>query len=108
MSNYTFNFAPISFQGKSEILVGLQSYSEDALRESRREFNATHVFQRNSRDNVIIDIPTAIDAKPIGNVHECIDLSKAQNVLSALMSAALIRAFAGMREISSFRPRFAL
>jgi hypothetical protein len=104
MTNYTLNFAPIELQGSTEVLIGRQSYSAERLRELRSEFYRTHIFQRFSADNVIIDIPIASEAAPLGNVQERVDLKKLQGIWSQLLSAALLRAFEGQREIISSWP----
>jgi len=104
MTNYTLNFAPIELQGNTEILVGRQFYSADRLRELRREFYKTHIFQRLGAEDAIIDIPVVAGAAPIGNIQEHIDLKKTQGIWSALLSAALLRAFDGQRDIISSWP----
>jgi hypothetical protein len=104
MANYTLNFAPIDLQGNTEILIGRQSYSVDKLRELRSEFYNTHIFQRFGIEDAIVDIPIVADTQPIGNVHERVDLNKMRGVWSALLSAALLRAFRGQRDIRSAWP----
>jgi len=104
MTSYTLNFAPIALTGNTEILVGRQSYSSERLRELRREFSKTHVFQRLGAEDAIIDIPIVAETAPVGNVQEHIDLNRMQGLWSSLLSAALIRAFDGQREITSSWP----
>jgi hypothetical protein len=104
MSRYTLNFVPIELAGNTEILVGRQSYSADRLPELRREFGGTHVFQRMSMEDAIVDIPVVAGAQPIGNLQELIDLRRTQGFWSALLSAALLRAFAGQRDLTSSWP----
>lgn len=104
MMGYTINFAPINLQGNTSIHVGRQPYDSDRLDELRREFRETHVFQRDGADDVIIDIPIIAGQNPIGNVQEEIDLTRQYNLLPALLSAALLRAFSGVRDIISDRP----
>jgi hypothetical protein len=104
MTNYTLNFAPIELQGPTEVLVGRQSYSADRLRELRREFYKTHIFQRFGADDVIIDIPIVPETAPLGNVQERVDLHKLQGLWPQLLSTALLRAFDGQRDITSSWP----
>jgi len=104
MSNYTLNFAPIELQGATEVLAGRQAYSADRLRELRSEFYRTHIFQRFGEDDVIIDIPIAPGHAPIGNIQERLDLASSQRLWPALLSAALLRAFEGQRDITSASP----
>lgn len=104
MSRYTLNFAPMELVGNTDILVGRQSYSADRLRDLRREFSGTHVFQRMSMEDAIVDIPVVTGAKPIGNIEEHIDLRRTQGFWSALLSAALLRAFEGQRDMTSSWP----
>jgi len=104
MGDYTLNFAPIELHGDAEILVGRQPYSAERLQELRREFCKTHVFQRFGSEDVIIDIPVVCDTRPIGNIQEQIDLKKSLGIWRPLLSAALMRAFQGQREIRSAWP----
>ncbi|MFK4503991.1 hypothetical protein ABIF86_008282 [Bradyrhizobium japonicum] len=101
---FTLNFAPIDLEGNTEIIVGRQTYSAERLRELRSEFYETHVFQRMGSEDAIVDIPIAGDVKPVGSVTERIDLKKWQGPWSALVTAALLRAFHGQREIQSTWP----
>jgi hypothetical protein len=104
VTSYTLNFAPIELQGNIEVLVGRQSYSADKLHELRREFCKTHIFQRFGAEDAIIDIPIVAGAAPVGNIQERIDLNKMQRMWSPLLSAALLRAFHGQRDIVSSWP----
>ncbi|HLG82385.1 MAG TPA: Piwi domain-containing protein [Bradyrhizobium sp.] len=104
MSNYTLNFAPISFSGKTTIFVGTQPYSKESLHELRQQYRNTHVFRRRGIDNTIVDIPVAAGAEPLGNLQEEVDLSQAKEHWPQLVSAALMRAFAGARDIISDYP----
>jgi len=104
MAKYTLNFAPIELWGDTEILVGQQPYSTDRLRDLRAEFYRTHVFQRMGADEVIIDVPIAEGAEPLGNVQERVDLKKMVGIWSSLLSAALLRTFDGQRDIRSAWP----
>jgi len=56
------------------------------------------------RDDVIVDIPVVPGATPIGKLEEEIDLTKAKELLPPLISAAVVRSFAGARDIVSDRP----
>ena len=104
MSNYTLNFAPITLSGKTTIFVGTQPYSKEALDELRQHYRATHVFRRRGKDDVIVEIPIAAGAKPLSNLQEEIDLNQSKEHWPQLISAALIRAFAGARDIVSDYP----
>jgi hypothetical protein len=104
MSKYTLNFAPISLAGETTLFVGTQPFSKDALYGLRREHRSTHVFHRRGRDDVIVDIPVVAGATPIGKLEEEIDLAKANELLPPLISAAIVRSFAGARDIVSDRP----
>lgn len=104
MSQLSINFAPLSIDGQTSVLVGRQPYEAERLSDLRAEFRATHVFHRNGRDGTIIDIPVANDALPLGNVQERIDLEQERRLWPPLLSAALLRAFGGVREILSDRP----
>jgi hypothetical protein len=104
MTNYTLNFVPIDLRGETEVLVGRQSYTADRLRELRREFCKTHVFQRMGADDSIIDIPVVEGVVPVGNLTERVDLGKMQGMWSGLLSAAVLRAFCGQRDVTSAWP----
>jgi hypothetical protein len=104
MSNCTLNFAPISLSGKTTIFVGTQPYSKEGLHELRQQYPDTHVFRRRGRDDTIVDIPIAAGAVPLGNLQEEVDLSQAKEHWPQLLSAALVRAFAGARDIISDYP----
>lgn len=69
MTDHMLNFAPIELRGHTEVLVGRQSYSADRLRELRREFYKTHIFQRIGADETIIDIPVVAGVTPVGNLR---------------------------------------
>src|SRR5579871_1722621 len=99
MSKHTLNFAPSSLTANTTLFAGTQPFNKELLHELRREHRSTHVFQRRGRDDVIVDIPVMPGAKPIGKLEEEIDLAKAQEFLPSLISAALVRAFAGARDI---------
>src|SRR5437660_1603883 len=86
MSNYSLNFAPITLTGQTTVFAGTQSYNKEALRELRREYRTTHIFQRRGRDDVIVDIPIAAGVKPLGNLGEEVDLAKAKEFLPQLIS----------------------
>jgi len=104
MSNYTLNFAPISLRGKTTIFVGVQPYSKETLDELRQQHRDTHVFRRRGRDGSIVDIPIADGAEPLGKHQEQIDLYETKEHWPQLLSAALVRAFAGARDIVSDYP----
>ncbi|XSC47617.1 argonaute/piwi family protein [Bradyrhizobium sp. RDT10] len=104
MAKYTLNFAPMELRGDTEILVGQHPYSAETLRDLRAEFYETHVFQRLGADDMIVDIPIVRGALPVANVQERIDLKKMVGTWSSLLSAALLRTFAGQRDIRSAWP----
>lgn len=104
MPNYTLNFAPISLTGKPTIFVGTQPYSKEALAELRQQYRDTHVFRRRGRDDVIVDIPISPSTEPLGNLQEEVNLSESKEYWPQLLSAALMRAFAGARDIISDYP----
>ncbi|WOH61793.1 hypothetical protein [Bradyrhizobium sp. BWC-3-1] len=104
MSNYTLNFAPISLSGKTTIFVGTQPYSKEGLHELRQQYRNSHVFRRRGMDDTIVDIPVAAGAEPLGNLQEEVDLSQAKEHWPQLLSAALMRAFVGARDIVSDYP----
>lgn len=99
MTNITINFAPISIRGAPKVLVGRQIYDRDRLRELRREFATTHVLMRRREGNVIVDVPVVHGQVPLGNLTEELDLSQEHWLWPALFEAALLRAFAGVREL---------
>lgn len=104
MGRYSLNFAPLSIEGSSSILTGRQRYDADLLKDLRAEFGDTHVFQRNGADDVIVDIPVAPEAKPLGNLVEEVNLVQDRRLWPALLSAALVRSFAGVRDMMTDRP----
>lgn len=104
MPNYTLNFAPISLAGETTVFVGTQPYNKEALAELRQQYRDTHVFRRRGRDDVIVDIPVMPAAKPLGKLQEEINLSETREHWPQLLSAALMRAFAGARDIISDYP----
>lgn len=104
MGKFLLNFAPLSLRGDVPVLTGRQPYDRDRLNELRAEFRDTHVFQRNSRDDVILDVPITLGAKPIGNIQEEMDLTEDRRLWPALLSAALVNSFSGVRDLQSDRP----
>jgi hypothetical protein len=104
MTKYSINFAPIEIKGDTTVLIGRQAYDRDRLDALRREFRETHVFRRDGADNVILDVPVIAGQKPIGNIQEELDLARYQKLWPPLLSAALLRAFSGVRDIISDRP----
>ncbi len=99
MANYTINFAPIGLQGKTHVLIGRQPYQNERLEELRKEFWKTHVFRRERAEDVIIDIPITAGQGPLGSIQEEADLAKTPWLWPPLLSAALVRAFSGNRDI---------
>ena len=104
MSNYTINFAPIDIHGESRVLIGRQSYEKERLEELRREFGETHVFRRDRTGDIIVDIPVVDGQNPLGNIQEEVDLANTPTLWPPLLSAALVRAFSGNRDILSNNP----
>ena len=104
MSKYVINFSPLGLDGNTSVLVGRQPYESGRLNELRNEFVETHVFRRDTVDDVIVDIPVVPGQKPIGNIQEEVDLRHHRRLLPPLVAAALIRTFSGSRDILSSRP----
>lgn len=104
MSKYELNFAPIGLTGETATLIGRQPYNLDRLNELKSEFADSHVFRRDGFNDSIIDIPIIAGRDPIGNIQEEVDLRYQHWLLPTLLSAALIRAFSGTRDILSDRP----
>lgn len=104
MSQFSLNFAPLSLSGRTSVDVGRQPYDPERLADLKAEFINTHAFHRSGVDDTIIDIPISEDAAPLGNVHEKIDLIHERRLWPVLLSAALMKAFGGAREILSDRP----
>ena len=102
MARFALNFASLSVEGETTVLVGRQPYAEEHLRDLRKDFSLTHVFRRD-RDT-IIDVPISANCHPLGNLQEEIDLSEDLMLLPSLFSASLVRAFSGQRDILSDRP----
>lgn len=104
MAKFTLNLAPVELSGETKILVGRQPYDRDRLIELRRDFRETHVFRRDGTDDVIVDVPVVEGQKPIGNIQESVDLTKEPKLWGPLLSAALLRAFTGVRDLYSDHP----
>jgi hypothetical protein len=104
MSRHTLNFAPVTLKCGSDVLIGRQPYTAERLTALRAEFYATHVFHRDGKRDVILDIPVLAGQQPIGNVEERIDLTKRLDLWPALLSEALLRAFQEARDIIGTRP----
>jgi len=102
MANYSINFAPLAVSGQTNVLIGRQPFDDGHLRDLRSEFLLSHVFRRDG--DFIVDVPILPNVEPIGNLQEEIDLADNTMLLPGLFSAALVRAFAGQREILSDRP----
>jgi hypothetical protein len=103
MATFTINFAPIEISGNSQVLAGYQPYDSDRLDSLRKEHRSTHIFRRDGPAS-IIDIPIAAGNVPIGSQQQEIDLSQQKKLWPALLSAALVRAFSGLRDIYSEQP----
>lgn len=102
MRNLTLNFAPLSLEGETSVQVGSQPYDAERLADLRNEFRTTHVFRRDG--NLVLDVPIAASATPLGNVTQEVDLAKERKLWPGLMQATLLRNFAGQRDIYSDYP----
>ncbi|WP_439602426.1 argonaute/piwi family protein [Devosia sp.] len=102
MRNLTLNFAPLSLEGETSVQVGSQPYDAERLADLRNEFRTTHVFRRDG--NLVLDVPIAASATPLGNVTQEVDLAKERKLWPGLMQATLLRNFAGQRDIYSDHP----
>jgi len=102
MAKLTLNFAPLSLEGATTVLIGSQSYDAERLADLRSSFRTTHVFRRDG--DMVLDIPVAAGAKPLGNVTQQVDLAKERKLWPGLMQATLLRVFAGQRDIYSDYP----
>lgn len=99
IANLCLNFASVSLSGGTVIKVGYRKYSAELLQELRDKFHETHIFRWGRQDDTIVDIPVVSDVEPLGNKVQEIDLAVAHWLWAPLLNAALIRAFAGRREI---------
>ncbi|MBD8554581.1 hypothetical protein IFT84_08560 [Rhizobium sp. CFBP 8762] len=104
MSQLSLNFAPLNIVGNTSVQVGRQPFDAEHLADLRSDFVDSHVFHRSGIDDTIIDIPIVKDAQPLGNVHETLDLVNERRLWPTLLSASLLRAFGGLRDILSDRP----
>ena len=104
MSKYTLNLAPLKIDGNTKVIIGRQPYDPEQLIELRGEFGETHVFHRDAKDNVILDLAVTPKGVPIGNVQEEMDLALDRRLRPALLSATLMKAFTGARDLLSDRP----
>ncbi len=104
MSRFSLNFAPLSVRGNTKVLMGRQPYDADRLNDLRMKFRETHVFHRSGRDNLILDVPITAGGEPVGSIKEETDLAQDRRLWPALLAAALIRSFSGIRDLLSDRP----
>ena len=95
----SLNFSPTHLSGEAVIAVGYRPYSETLLHDLREEFGATHVFQREREDNTIVDIPAVAGTEPLADKVMELDLARSRRYWGPLLNAALVRLFAGKREI---------
>lgn len=102
MAKLTLNFAPLSLEGATTVLIGSHAYDAERLADLRSSFRTTHVFRRDG--DTVLDIPIAVGAKPLGNVTQQVDLAKERKLWAGLMQATLLRVFAGQRDIYSDYP----
>ena len=99
VSSLLLNFLPVALRGETRIFVGYRPYEQETLEELRQEFGQSHVFKRNYEDNTILEIPVITGAEPLSNTSAEEDLAKAPWLWKPLLNAALLRVFAGQREI---------
>lgn len=104
MGRFSLNFAPLSLEGNTEVLIGRQPYNAERLNELRAKFYETHVFHRSGKEDAIIDVPIAAGAMPIGTASDKIDLAKDRRLWPGLFAAALLRSFTGVRDLLWDRP----
>ena len=102
--NLNLNFVPVEFEGNTVIDVGFRPYDSEVLKDLRRQFGNTHVFRREHEGDLILDIPVVQGAKPLSDKTMEIDLKQKYRLWSALLNAALVRAFYAKREIISDYP----
>jgi hypothetical protein len=98
------NFTPISLTGETTVSAGEHAYSAELLRQLRSEHYATHVFHWERKSDVILDIPVVDGAAPISNKSRTVNLIETPYLWSGLLRAALVRTFAGKREIERDYP----
>jgi hypothetical protein len=103
-SNLRLNFAPITLTGELSIKVGHRAYDAELLRELRTRHRETHVVYFDRRSNVILDIPVVPSANPISTNQKTVDLAKDFWLWPSLLNAALVRMFAGRRDIERDYP----
>ena len=104
LSNLTLNFAPVTLTGDTTLNIGYRPYTEDGLNELRAKHGPTHVFKRDGTNDTIIDIPVAAGTEPLSDKSMAVDLKERPRYWGPLLNAALVRAFAGKREIASDHP----
>ena len=104
LSNLTLNFAPVTLTGDTTLNIGYRPYTEDGLNELRAKHGPTHVFKRDGTNDTIIDIPVAAGTEPLSDKSMAVDLKERPRYWGPLLNAALVRAFAGKREIASDYP----
>ena len=102
--NLLLNFAPVTLTGNTSLHIGCHPYTEDRLSDLRAEHWQTHVFKRDAKDDTIIDIPVAPGAEPLSAFTMEVDLNDRWWYWRPLLSAALVRAFYGKREIARDYP----
>lgn len=98
------NFLPVTLRGDTQICLGYRPYSKDVLNELRTEFSDSHVFKRSVRDDLILEVPVTSDAEVLSDHSFEEDLSEAFWLWKPLLNAALLRRFAGSRDIVSASP----
>lgn len=99
MAKYALNFAPLTLEGSAKVLIGQQPYDRDRLNDLRAEFRDTHVFHRDGKNNVIMDLPIVPGREPLGNIQEEADLATDRRLWPALLSTALVKSFSGVRDL---------
>lgn len=98
------NFLPVELSGETTIRVGYRSYDKEILNDLRREFGETHIFKRNYDDDTITEIPVVTGAEILSDKIVEVDLAESWWFWKPLLNAALLRLFAGQRQIISDYP----
>ncbi len=98
-TNLSLNFAPVSISGETNIRAGARTYSPDSLQELRAAYTESHIFHWDRRNNKIVDIPVIGETAPLGNEIIDVNIADAFWLWPALLTSALVRTFAGKREI---------
>lgn len=98
-ANLSLNFAPVSMSGDTKVSAGTCTYSPETLQELRAAHAESHVFHWDRRNNKIVDVPVIGETGPLGTELIDVDIADAFWLWPALLTSALVRTFAGKREI---------